>query len=337
MRAQKETDEWAHRYDVSGTPSSYRPPQIDCNGLVLYAMHKYLEKTDDRKFMEKYWRSMLRGIEFIKEHYLPEERLIFSLNSIHEWPPMEAGFDIWANVTCYACLRGSYKIAHALGREDEAEDIRNLACDLWIGISKKRIKEHRFIKISGHITITDPDVSEMAPYITKSIGIKDTIMKNTVNNISKLLGDKELGGVNRHIKKYGEPGRNNGGYGPYSMYTGWVAQYYLDLGDPDKARECIKWFLKYNRNGLIPEHVSTKERFNEWKKQAKEVGRYNQHGRREEAKKVTETPEYKKKRTGLLGTATNMGPRRIHKHVHETIGVSLGEPHSSRLDLPGLI
>jgi GH15 family glucan-1,4-alpha-glucosidase len=298
MKAQKETGEWAQRYNVDGSPASYRPPQVDCNGLVLYVMRRYFEETGDKGFLEKHWRSILLGIEFIKEHYIPEDGLIFSLNSIHEWPPMEAGFDIWANVTCYAGLRGGYKMAQALDKKDEAENIRNLARDLWIGISKKLIKEHRFIKVSGHIKITDPDVSEMAPYITRSIGIEDTIMKNTVRNILEVLWDKELGGVNRYVERYGEPGRNNGGYGPYSMYTGWVAQYYLDLGEYDKARECIKWFLKYNRDGLIPEHISTKERFNKWRKQAKEVGRYKEHGRREAAEKVMNTPEYKRK--GLI-------------------------------------
>ncbi|MBN2015178.1 MAG: hypothetical protein JW778_08360 [Candidatus Altiarchaeota archaeon] len=295
MTAQKETGEWAQRYDVSGNPASYRPPQVDCNGLVLYAMRKYYDSTEDKRFLEKHWRSITLGVEFIKEHYLPENRLLFSLNSIHEWPPMEAGFDIWTNVTCYAGLRGSYKMAQVLGKLDEAERMRNLARDLWIGISKKLIKDHRFIKVSGHSIITDPDVSEMAPYITRSIGVDDTIMRNTVDKIMKVLWDTELTGINRYVEKYGEPGRNNGGYGPYSMYTAWVAQYYLDVREYDKAKECIKWFLRYSKDGLIPEHVSTRERFDRWRRQAKEVGRYREHGRKEEAEKVMNTPEYKRK------------------------------------------
>ncbi len=294
IKVQQETGEWAQRYDPQGNIAAYRPPQVDCNGLTLHMFRKYYESTKDKKFIEKAWKSINQGVEFIKAHYLPEERILFSLNSIHEWPPMEAGFDVWVNVSCYSGIRGSYKIASLLGKEDKAEEWRDLSRELWIGISKKLINENSFIKLENHRRITDADISEMAPYITKCVGVKETVMKNTVRKIEENLWDEELSGMCRYMEKYGEPGRNNGGYGPYSMYTGWMAQYYLDADKPDKAEPYIRWFLKYNRNSLIPEHVSTKERFKEWRRQAREAGRYTGVGRREEAERVLKSEEYKK-------------------------------------------
>ncbi len=295
INVQRETGEWAQRYDREGNIASYRPPQVDCNGLVLYMFRIYYESTGDKRFIEKAWKSINLGMEFIKEHYLPEERLLFSLNSIHEWPPIEAGFDVWVNITCYSGIRGSYKIASILKEKDKAEEWRDLARDLWIGISRKLIDENRFIKLANHKKIVDADVSEMAPYITKCIGINETVMRNTVKNIEMNLWDNELSGINRYLKKYGEPGRNNGGYGPYSMYTAWLAQYYLDVDKADNAEKYVKWFLKYNRNCLIPEHVSTRDRFNEWKRNAIEIGRYYNGGRKEEAERVMKSDEYKKR------------------------------------------
>ncbi len=293
LKVQRETGEWAQRYDPEGNIASYRPPQLDCNGLVLHMLRLYYESTEDRKFMEKAWKSINQGVEFIKEHYLPEERLLFSLNSIHEWPPMEAGFDVWVNVTCYSGIRSSYKIATLIKKKDKAEEWRDLARDLWIGISKKLIDGNRFIKLEDHRRISDADISEMAPYITRCIGINETVMKNTVKYIEENLWDQELTGICRYMEKYGKPGRNNGGYGPYSMYTGWMAQYYLDIDETDKAEKYIKWFLEYNRGGLIPEHVSTKKRFKQWKREAVEVGRYSSVGRKEEAQRVLKSEEYK--------------------------------------------
>ena len=294
LKAQRETGEWAQRYDTKGNIASYRPPQLDCNGLVLYMLRLYYESTGDEKFLEKAWNPINQGMEFIKEHYLPEERLLYSLNSIHEWPPMEAGFDVWVNITCYSGIRSSYKIASQLGKEDKAEEWRDLARDLWIGISKKLIDENRFIKLEDHRRISDADISEMAPYITRCVGTNETVMRNTVKYIEENLWDPELTGISRYMEKYGKPGRNNGGYGPYSMYTGWMAQYYLDADKIDKAEKYVKWFLQYNRGGLIPEHVSTKKRFMEWKKEAIEVGRYGSVGRKEEAQRVLASEEYKK-------------------------------------------
>ncbi len=294
ITSQREIGEWSQRYDGEGNPASYRPPQVDCNGLVLYMFRRYYDSTGDKKFLQYAWKSIKLGMEFIKEHYLHEDRLIFSLNSIHEWPPMEAGFDVWPNVTCYAGIRGSYKIASVLGKKDEAEEWRDLARDLWIGISKKLINDNRFIKLSNHRSITDPDVSEMAPYITKCVGVNEAVMKNTVKCIESGLWDDELRGVNRYLEKHGEAGRNNGGYGPYSMYTAWLAQYYLDAQKFDVAEKYVRWFMLYNRDGLIPEHVSTKQRFLEWKRRAIEVGRYSKSGRKEEAERVMKSKEYRK-------------------------------------------
>ncbi|OYT27544.1 MAG: hypothetical protein B6U97_01225 [Candidatus Altiarchaeales archaeon ex4484_96] len=294
MSRQRETGEWAQRYDKKGNIASYRPPQVDCNGLVLHMLRLYYEATEDKKFIEKHRDAVKLGTEFIKEHYLPEEKLIFSLNSIHEWPPMEAGFDIWVNITCYVGVRGSYKIAQSLGQEDVAESWRDLARDIWIGISKKLIIKNRFIKLSDHRQITDADVSELAPYITRCIGVKETVMRNTINYIEKNLWDDELGGIRRYMEKHGEPGRNNGGYGPYSMYTGWMAQYYLDAGEEEKAKKYINWFLKYHRGYLIPEHVSTKKSFKKWMMQAKKTGRYYHVGRKQEAQRAMKSEEYKK-------------------------------------------
>ncbi|HIE34465.1 MAG TPA: hypothetical protein EYP86_04940 [Candidatus Altiarchaeales archaeon] len=291
---QMEIGEWTQRYNRDGTPASYRPSQLDCNGLVLYVLNEYYQKTGDKKFIEFAWNSIKQGIEFIKEHYIHEERLLFSLNSIHEWPPMESGFDIWVNVTCHAGIKAGESMAEELGEKDYTEEWENLASDLWIGISKRLIVDNKFIKVTNSHSIMDPDISEMAPYITKSVSVRETILKNSVKSIEKILWDDELTGINRYLEKHGEAGRNNGGYGPYSMYTGWMAQYYIDLGKYDKSEKYIRWFLRYNRNFLIPEHVSTKERFLKWKKRAIEVGRYSHVGRKEEAERVMKSEEYKK-------------------------------------------
>lgn len=295
IKVQRETGEWAQRYDSNGNIASYRPPQLDCNGLILYMFRMYYESTGDKKFVEKAWRSINLGMEFIKEHYIPEERLLFSLNSIHEWPPIEAGFEIWVNITCYSGIRAAYKLALALGEKDKAEEWRDFARELWIGISKKLIEKNRFIKLANHKYIYDADVSEMAPYITRCVGVNETVMRNTVRNIEENLWDDELSGINRYLEKYGEPGRNNGGYGPYSMYTAWMAQYYLDSGNENKAEKYVRWFLKYNREGLIPEHVSTRERFEKWRREAIETGRYYEVGRKEEAERAMRSEEYRKK------------------------------------------
>ncbi|MCK5452422.1 MAG: hypothetical protein KAI51_03220, partial [Candidatus Aenigmarchaeota archaeon] len=95
----------------------------------------------------------------------------------------------------------------------------------------------------------------------------------------------------------GRPGRNNGGYGPYSMYTGWMAQYFIDKGNDKKTKRYMDWFIRHNRGGLIPEHVSTTNDFLKWQKEAKDIGRYYKSGRKEEAEKVMRSKDFKENNT----------------------------------------
>ncbi|MCK4550773.1 MAG: hypothetical protein KAT91_02375 [Candidatus Aenigmarchaeota archaeon] len=290
-----ETGEWYQRYTKDGASASYRPPQADCNGLVLFMIKKYYDKTKDKTFLENHWSEVYLGARFLEEHYIKEEQLVFSMNSIHEWPPMEAGFEIWANVCAYAGFTAAREIAEILNKKEDLTHWSKIERELGKGIMTQMVKNNHFIKLRNNTNIFDADISEMGAYILGILPANDKLIEKTAEFIEKNLYNKKLGGIQRHMEKYGKAGRNNGGYGPYSMYTGWMAQYYLDAGKQRKAKKYFDWFLKYNKNGLIPEHIATKKSFLEWQKEAKEIGRYYKSGRREEAEKVMRTKDFKEK------------------------------------------
>ncbi|UCD03820.1 MAG: hypothetical protein JSW73_04750 [Candidatus Woesearchaeota archaeon] len=291
---QSELGEWAQRYTQKGNVASYRPSQLDSNGLILWSMWKYYEATKDTLFLRRYWKNVVKGMEFIEEHYIPEEKMLFSANSIHEWPPIESGYEIWANCSCYVGIDAASKIAKLLNKT-EKDKWDNIAKNIWEGISVHLIHDKKFRKLSNHIDINDPDVACLAPYVLEIISPNDEILDNTVEYIREGLWQDNLGGIGRYLKKYGEPGRNNGGYGPYSMYTAWLAQYYIDTNQLNRARETIIWFMEYNKDGYIPEHIAMKKEFLEWLEGAKKSGRYYESGRKEEAEKVMTSKEYKQK------------------------------------------
>ncbi|MGD2177707.1 MAG: hypothetical protein PVG71_07780 [Anaerolineae bacterium] len=290
--AQSETGEWTQRYDKEGNAASYKPPQLDGVGLILHAFGQYYGKTKDEAFLERVWENINSGMQYIAFHYIPESKIIFSVNGLHEWPPMEAGFDIWGNVCCYAGMKAGIGIAQALGKE-EAGPWQEMADNLWIGITSRLVSGGRFVKLrSGHRDIDDPDVTEMAPYVVGAITAGDPVMRKTADFITQELWDDELGGVKRCYVEYAMPARDNGGHGPYSQYTGWMGQYWVDAGNYERARACADWFLRYNRDGLLPEHVATKERFDSWVQRAKKAGRFAKAGRWTAARNVMDSEEY---------------------------------------------
>lgn len=297
-RVQSETGEWAQRYDRQGKPASYKPPQLDGVGLILYTLNKYAKASDDKEFLRETWQNIKLSVQYIIFHYIPDLKLVYSINGLHEWPPMEAGFDLWANVTSFAGIKAALEMAEILGK-DEVREWEILKKDLWQGIINRLVRQDRFIKLTGSCKIIDPDVTEFAPYITESLPMDDLLMKNTADFIINKLWNKELGGIERCYIRYAMPARDNGGHGPYSQYTGWVGQYSTDSGDYSMVKKCTQWFMRYSRDGLIPEHVSTKERFDDWVKRAKKVGRFYRAGRDVAAKNVVESKEYQEKRLVL--------------------------------------
>lgn len=292
IKNQTELGEWAQRYTREGKVASYKPPQLDSNGLILWCFWRYYQRTGDRELLKKAWDKIVKGVMFIEEHYIPEEKILFSINSIHEWPPIESGYDIWVNYSCYSGIKAASNIALILNHKEYYKKWDTFSENLLKGIHKHLIHDKKFRKLKNHIEINDADVSCFAPYILEEISPKNIIMRNTVNFIQKELGDSHLGGISRYLKKHGQPGRNNGGYGPYSMYTGWLAQYYVDIDDTMQAKKAINWFIEYNKEGYIPEHVSTKKEFLEWAKEAKEAGRFYTVGRKEEAHNVIHSRDY---------------------------------------------
>lgn len=289
---QGETGEWCQRYDKEGKPASYKPPQLDGIGLILYVVNKYITKSRDKEFSHEIWENIKQAMQYIKFHYIPELKIIYSINGLHEWPPMEAGFDIWGNICSYAGIRAAQSLAE-LREEEEAKDWGCLARELWSGIEERLIKDNSLVKLVGTLEITDPDVTEFAPYVTEVLPADDPTMRNTAEFIMDNLWNDELGGIERCYIEYTVPARDNGGHGPYSQYTGWAGQYYADVGDQSRAKRCAEWFIRYNRDGLLPEHVSTKERFDDWVRRAKDVGRFYRAGRDLAAQNVIGSREYK--------------------------------------------
>ena len=290
-----EIGEWHQRYTKEGEPASYRPSQVDCNGLVLYMVKRYYDATKDIRFLKKHWKVIYLGARFLEAHYIKEEKLVYSMNSIHEWPPMEAGFEIWANACAYAGFKASREIADVLSMDEDKRKWGAIEDDLKESIMKKMVAGGHFIKLRNMKRIDDADISELGMYVLGLMAADEKVVSNTANYIEKELYDKKLGGVCRHMRKHGKPGRNNGGYGPYSMYSGWMAQYWLDKGDENHAKKYFDWFIRHHRNGLIPEHVAKKDDFLLWRNEAREVGRYYQSGRKEEALRVMRSQDFKKR------------------------------------------
>jgi GH15 family glucan-1,4-alpha-glucosidase len=274
LGAQKPTGEFPQRCDIDGTDTSYKDLQIDGNGLVLYAMGKYHESMGDG-LAEEFWDNIQRAVEFILKNKNEDICLIHTINSIHEYPAYEHGFEIYANCACCAGLFEAVKIGRSLGKD--VEDWEHEALKIKQNILKRlysprkrtfiktiRIKE-KGSKPLGHdpfASVTDePDAAEYAPAYFELLDDNDLKVVNTVRRLHANLWDKELGGLNRYPESWN---RNNGGYGPWPHFTCQIARHYVNVGDDDNAEVYLGWAVEIAHDYTFPEHLSTIERYEEW-------------------------------------------------------------------------
>ena len=271
FKSQLESGAFPQRYDIRGKDASYKPVQIDGTGLILLAFSRYIKKTKDLEFATKNWEKVGRAVNYIKTNFNEEKNLIYTPNSIHEFPPMEQGLEIWANCACCTALKELCDIANLLKINFDAE-LTNKIKDgilkyLWNSRVNSFIKTIR-LKESSSVE-TNPDASEIAISEFEILPDNDNRVKSTVNRIEKNLWSKELGGICRYPKY---EGRNNGGWGPWPHFTLLLCKHYIKLKNKKKADKYLDWILKIAYKNKLPEHISTKKEFEEYVTDFEESG-----------------------------------------------------------------
>jgi len=265
LKGQLKNGTFPQRYDIKGNNASYKPIQIDGTGLILYAVAEYYKKTKDKSFVLNNWKKIENGLKYIVNNFHDEKNLVYTPNSVHEFPPTEEGLEIWANAICCAALREIDAIAHELKKN----------CNNWCRLSKKvksgilkymwNSRVCSFVKTirlkESSSVITDVDIS---PYALADFGVlndKDKKIKFNVERIERCLWNKELGGICRYPKY---EGRNNGGYWPWPHYTLMLCRHFIRIKNRKKADKYLNWILKTSYKDLLPEHISTVKEFNEY-------------------------------------------------------------------------
>jgi GH15 family glucan-1,4-alpha-glucosidase len=274
LSAQKPTGEFPQRCNIDGMDTSYKELQIDGNGLVLYSMGKYCQ-LHGHDLADEFWENIEEAVSYILKNKNDEINLVHTINSIHEYPAYEHGFEIFANCACCAGLIEAAKMGKALGKdveewETQAEQIRRSILQRLYSPKRRafiktiRIKE-KASKPLGYdpfaSVIYDPDAAEYAPANFGLLSDRDLRIINTVRRLDNALWDKELGGLNRYPESWN---RNNGGYGPWPHFTCQIARHYINIGDDDKAEIYLGWTVDIAHDYMFPEHISTIDRFEEW-------------------------------------------------------------------------
>lgn len=252
-----------------GLPYITQRGEVDNSGLVLHGIWNTSSFSSNQKFLEDMWPLVKKCVFRIEQ--ATQNGLVYSRRSIHEYFELEEGHEIWANSACCRGLFDASEIAKSLGKK-EAKLWRFRAENLKKNIYKKMLDKRKkiFVKVirtSGK-KILAPDISQLAPFYFDLIDSNE-ILERTLKILRKTLWHRKLGGFLRF--RFFEICKNwhwyTGGDGPFSVFTIIAAKMFRKIGNKKNYEECEKWIQKIStREGFLPERISLKKDYDEWKR-----------------------------------------------------------------------
>lgn len=293
---------WYQRYALDGTDQSiYHQEDNVAHGIrIISHMVLALDATDDldsvdQAFLSKSIECIYAAVSVARSDlYDSNAHLIESTTSIHEGS-IESGYTLWVNCAFLTALQQAAdalkKIDTARRSEEtgQAGDSKSTTVDE----TADRVDELRSLLEPGvkRCFAVDgtpvprrhtpdgkrddrPDITLLAPAY---FGLHDVFGEHAVRAAERAaasLEDPRLGGLQRFRGFHrAHDVHQHGGNGPWMQYTAWHAQFRYDSGEHERGDEVLSTIIDHaNAAGHIPEHLSTRERFEQFVEQEWDTG-----------------------------------------------------------------
>ncbi|MHC4266876.1 MAG: hypothetical protein ACYSTS_00285 [Planctomycetota bacterium] len=285
---QDESGEWVQRYGLHGQKKAIyiQEDNTAYGGIILanylLACHNHHEEPAE---LEDYLKKIKKAIQFaIKNFYREEIFLFFSTTGIHE-SAIEKGYSIWVNHVYILFFDLIAQLTRKFGLKDSFAEELSLRCRFCQSVHRRFILSDRFVRRITKDGTFDlrPDVTMMSPvyFQCKEDHCDSCILDKNPDIIAKSidfmvdnLWDPELGMLQRYLPFTEDIETHiHAGNGPWIQYTAMLAQYYYKEGAIERGDTILKQIDKYSTaEGHIPEHLSTKRRFEEFVRLEWEIG-----------------------------------------------------------------
>jgi glucoamylase len=280
-RVQEPDGYMLHKYNPDGSVgSSWHPwfrdqePQLpiqeDETALVLYALSKHFETSQDFEFLQQMYESFIRNAaQFLCD--FREEETGLPLPSYDLWEE-HRGIFTYTIATVIAGLQAAAYMAQMLGHVTHSERYHQVADDMKQALLFHMFdeKEQRFMKKikrkNGETVERDltPDASIAMVWKLGVLSPEDPRVISTMRQLEQALTVKtDVGGLARytidHYQAVTTPNSDVPG-NPWIITTLWNAQWKIACAktqaDLNDAKKNIEWTLKHaSSTGILPEQI----------------------------------------------------------------------------------
>lgn len=288
-KAQEKDGSWLHRHWVDGSLApSWGLIQIDETGSIIFGAARHFQVTGDRLFLAEVWPVIRKAAHFLVAFRDAETGL--PAPSVDLWEERTGEFTYSTAAVIVGLESAAFLAGEVGGAEAEkaARAWREAARQMRAAVDERLFAatEGRFLRgvkvlyATGDYERALVGSSPSLPRVENGwhpplygrlagsvdggvdasllglvvpfnvVDARDKRMRSTVKAIEERLMTERAGGV----KRYDNDGYRGGN--PWVLTTLWLAQYYIEAGEANKAEELIRWAARHrNALGLLPEQV----------------------------------------------------------------------------------
>ena len=261
---------WEQRFFTDGRLAPCWGYQIDETASVIIGVYNHYKVIEDKKFLKDNLKMCEKAITFLKKYV---EDVFQETNkcgiSYDLWEEYE-GPNLYAISSIFASFNAMIKIYEELKEEftknrvkqenvnKEKETLRNLSVKLREYILKNFYDESKK-SLVRNLEDKTLDISILGTVIPFELfSPKDKKILNTVERINMTLRTY-TGGYKRFETDTYREGK------PWIIATLWIAEYYLEIGEKQKAKECFDFVVKTStEHGFLAEQINNSTMQPDW-------------------------------------------------------------------------
>lgn len=261
---------WEQRFFTDGRLAPCWGYQVDETASVIVGVYNHYKVIEDKKFLKDNLKMCEKAINFLKKYV---EDIFQETNkcgiSYDLWEEYE-GVNLYAVSSIFASFNAMIKIYEELKEEftknrvkqenvnKEKETLRNLSVTLREYILKNFYDESKK-SLVRNLEDKTLDISILGTVIPFELfSPKDKKILNTVERINMTLRTY-TGGYKRFETDTYREGK------PWIIATLWIAEYYLEIGEKQKAKECFDFVIKTStEHGFLAEQVNNSTMQPDW-------------------------------------------------------------------------
>lgn len=274
-KAQLKNGAWQQRYYLDGRLAPSWGVQSDEIAAIIYGAWEHFGHTKDIKFLEEMWENIKPAAMYLNDNIDDDTGLP---NCSYDLWEERFGEHTYSAASVVSGLRAAADMAMEMNvdiplaklwRETADKIKNNIEKNLWNDTEKRYVRGVKTRLNWWNCETTTVETNKMGYKLDvaaidntvdisllgltvpfKVFDAKDEKIKKTVRAIEDRLDGFPSGGYGRY-----EYDSYIGG-NPWIVSTLWLALYYIEVDDIEKAKELFKWAVKNSTNlGFLPEQI----------------------------------------------------------------------------------